>query len=350
MPFARPGLADLIPRVEGELSSRLGIGPLLKRSVLKVFARVFAGASHLLHGHLDWTARQVMVDTAEKEHLDRWATIWAISRKAATFATGTVLFTGNDGAVIPTGTLLQRVDGTRYLTQASAIIAGGAAEVAVSAELAGEAANEAADVIVSLVSPISGVVSNAEIGAGGLIGGEDEEDDEALRGRVLARLRAVPAGGAAHDYEAWALAVPGVTRVWVRPGWDGVGSVGVLFVRDDDDSGIFPNGDAVLEVEEYIDELRPVTADVVVLAPTPLPLDLTILLSPDTALVRAAVEASLEALIQREAEPGGTIRLSRISEAISVAAGESHHTLTLPAADVVAGAGELVVLGDITWS
>jgi len=349
MPFARPGLADLIPRVEGELSSRLGVGPLLKRSVLKVLARVFAGASHLLHGHLDWTARQVMVDTAEKEHLERWASIWGISRKAATFATGTVLLTGNDGAEIPSGTAIQRVDGTRYLTQATVLIAGGEAEVDVAAELSGTAGNEAAAVAVSLVSPISGVASVAEVGADGIVGGEDPEEDEALRGRVLARMRAAPAGGAVHDYEAWALSVPGVTRVWVRPGWTGVGSVGVLFVRDDDED-IIPTEDHVTEVEEAIEELRPVTADVVVLAPAALELDLTIDLSPDSAVVRAAVEASLRAFIKREAEPGGTLRRSRISEAISVAAGESHHTLTLPAADVVAGAGELVVLGDITWS
>lgn len=349
MPFARPGLTDLQTRVEGEISSRLGIGPLLKRSVLKVLARAFAGASHLLHGHLDWTARQVMPDTAEKEHLERWASIWGISRKPAAFAGGTVALTGNDGAEVPSGTLLQRGDGVRYATMQDGTITGGAVSVAIEAELAGEAANEAGGVQLTLVSPISGVSSTATIQAAGLTEGADEEDDEDLRGRVLARTRETPQGGAAHDYEAWALAVPGVTRAWVRPAWSGLGSVGVLFVRDDDDTGIFPSGPAVQEVQDYIEERRPVTADVVVLAPTAKNLNLTIALSPNDQDARDAVEASLLALLNREAEPGATLRLSHISEAISVAAGESHHTLVSPVADVTTAAHELLVLNVITW-
>jgi uncharacterized phage protein gp47/JayE len=98
-----------------------------------------------------------------------------------------------------------------------------------------------------------------------------------------------------------------------------------------------------------------VTADVTVFAPTPVKLDFTISLTPDTTAARAAVQAELEDLLLREAEPedgdgSGTILVSHIREAISLAAGETDHALTAPAADVTLAAGEMSVMGTITWS
>lgn len=349
MPFLRPSLPEIRTRIEADVASRLGLGALLRRGVLKVLAAVQAGASHMLHGHLDWNARQLMVDTAELEHLDRWAGIWGVTRKPAAFAEGSVILDGSDGAEIPAGTLLQRADGVRYAVDEDAEISAGIATVTVTAVLAGAAGNEADDVELTLVSPIAGVQTTAVIAGGGLADGADSESDEELRARVLARIQQPPHGGAAGDYEAWTLEVTGVTRVWVRPEWTGIGTVGVLFVLDNDPSSIFPPIEKVQEVEDYLAERRPVTADVVVVAPTPKNLNPTITLSPNTADVRAAVEASIESLLRREAVPGGTLLVSRLREAVSVAAGESDHVLVTPAADVVSAAHELLVLGTPTW-
>lgn len=349
MPFQRPGLTELVARAEGETASRLGFSRLPRRSVLEALARMLAGASHLLHGHLDWTSRQAMVDTAEAEHLNRHASIYGINRKAAEFATGSVALTGNDGAAVSAGTLLQRADGVRYLTLTDVEISSGGATVDIQAELAGAAANEDAEVELFLVSPVSGVSSTATILAGGLASGADEEDDEALRARVLQRIREKPQGGAAHDYEAWTLEVAGITRAWILPGWIGVGTVGVTFVKDADPSTIFPAEQDLQDVRDHLEPLRPVTADVVVFAPTAKLLQPTIALAPNSIAARDAVEAAIVALLQREAEPGGTLHLSRLSEAISLAAGESSHVLVAPVADVVSQPHELLVLDSITW-
>ena len=103
-------------------------------------------------------------------------------------------------------------------------------------------------------------------------------------------------------------------------------------------------------VQDYIDERRPVTAQVTVLAPVAVPLALTIALTPDTTAVRAAVTAELQDLLRRDAKPGGTILISRIREAISVSAGEQNHVLTVPSVDVTHAAGEMPTLGTITWA
>jgi uncharacterized phage protein gp47/JayE len=350
MPFARPSLTALIERLLADLSSRvLGVdGAVLRRSVLGVLGRVQAGAAHELHGHLAWIAEQVIIDTADAEVLERWANIWGIARRPAQFAGGVLACTGSDGAVLPAGTVWQRSDGAEFATQVEVTVIHGGAPVAVQAALAGAAGNTAAGLALGLQQPIVGIANTATVAAPGLVNGSDPETDAALRERLLARLRWPPHGGAVHDYAAWAQQVPGVTRVWVEPGWQGLGTVGVLFVRDLD-AVIIPDAPEVEAVAAHIERLRPVTAWVFVLAPTGTPLDLTIALSPNTAAVRQAVTAELADLLSREAEPGATVLKSRLDEAIAIAQGEHDHVLIAPAGNVAHGKGEMAVLGTVTF-
>ena len=78
------------------------------------------------------------------------------------------------------------------------------------------------------------VNSTATVTSGGLVDGVDEESTDALGARLALRLQQPPEGGADHDYEAWALGVTGVTRVWVYRHELGLGTVVVRFVRDND--------------------------------------------------------------------------------------------------------------------
>lgn len=345
--FARPSLADLKARIKADLLARLRQEEVLRRSDLEVQATVQAAAVNSLYAFVDWVARQILPDTADAEQLDRHGSIWGVQRKAASKATGTVIFTTSVGAVIPAGAELTHAAGQSYVTTASATATGATTVVAVAAVDAGAAGNLAVGEALALVSPITGVQSTATTGE--IASGADVESDDAYRARILARIQQPPHGGADFDYLTWALEVDGVTRAWVLPLHFGIGTVGVTFVMDGR-ADIIPLVADVAEVQAYIDSLRPVTADAQVFAPSPVPLDLTISISPDTADVRAAIEAEVVDFLRREAEPGGTIRLSRLREAISLAAGEFSHDLTSPTADLTHATGDLAVPGTITWS
>lgn len=350
MPFNRPTLTELLDRARDDLDGRLpGADSRLRRSALGYLARTHAGALHGAYGHLDYAARQLMPDTADGEHLARWASIWAVERKAAAAAAGSATLSGLNGSEVDAGAVLQRGDGVEYVTTADATIVGGAATVPIEAVAAGVAGEALAGVALVFVSPSAGVSAQALVAVGGVVGGLDQESDEALRVRLLDRIRSQPKGGALNDYRRWALEVPEVTRAWVYPAMNGLGTVGVAFVMDGRED-IIPEPADVDAVEAYIADRRPVTADVEVFAPTPDPLALTIDLTPDTAEVRAAIAAALQDLLAREAEPGGTILISHIREAISGAAGETDHVLTVPSANFASAAGEIAVLGAITWS
>ena len=74
MAWDRPPLTSLHERIARDFSGRLLDGAtLLRRSVLAVLAKVWAGACHTLHSVLAWLYLQVFVDTAEGEYMERWA-------------------------------------------------------------------------------------------------------------------------------------------------------------------------------------------------------------------------------------------------------------------------------------
>ena len=350
MPFSRPTLSDLVSRTLADVNSRLATDSTLRRADAQVFSRVLAGVAHGLYGYLDWISNQVIYDTAEQEVLDRWASIWLTTpRKPAAVATGSVTFTVAAGAVIPAGTQVRALDGMAYQTTADATIAAPSATAPVEALEAGAAGNRAAGEPFTLVSPVPGVQTSAL--AGEMAGGADEESDDSLRGRLIARIQLPPQGGAAHDYIAWALEVPGVTRAWVVTLWDAdnLPTVVLRFVRDNDAS-LIPDAGEVATMQDYIDERRPVTAPFVAAAPIPDTLNFTISVTPNTSTVKDAVTAELKDLLLREAQPSGTLLLSHIRAAISAAAGETNYTMSSPSADVVSASGHMPVFGTITWT
>jgi uncharacterized phage protein gp47/JayE len=351
MPFARPTLAELIDRVSSDFASRLpGTDPRLRRSNLNVTARVHAGGVHGLYGHLDFLSRQIIVDTAEVEYLERWCSVWGVARKAAAPAKGNVTFTGTNGTNIPAATQLLRSDGAAFTTDAPVVIAAGVAVAAATASLAGAAGNTDLNSPLALAAPIAGVNGTATVAAGGLSQGAEAESDDSLRARLISRISQPPQGGANSDYVAWALQVAGVTRAWCFPQELGAGTVTVRFVRDLDAASIIPDGGEVAAVQAYIDALRPVTANVSVLAPIADPLNFTFAsVDPNTQAVKDAITAELKDLLSREAVPGGTILLTHIRAAISVAAGENNYVLTLPNADVVSATGHMPTPGVFTF-
>ena len=350
MPYSRPTLREIDARLQADVESRLpGVDPALRRSLVGAIVRAVAGAHHEMYGYLAWIAEQAFPDRAGSEELARWAQIWGVSRIAAAAASGTVTVTGLDGAAIEAGTVWRTGAGQEYVSTARSVISSGSATVQVRARTAGAAGDAEAGQVLTLVSPISGVLAGATVVS--IAGGADVEGDDSLRERLLARIQAPPAGGAARDYVAWALAGhSAVTRAWVRPRASGLGTVTVYAMTDGATPTGVPGQAVTSAIQSYIDARRPVTAVVTVVAPTAVPLALTIRsLTPDTTAIRAAIAAEIGDLLRRAGEPGGTIRISQIREAISGAEGETDHVLVTPTADVTHTAAQIATMGEITW-
>ncbi|MGE7959082.1 baseplate J/gp47 family protein [Pseudomonas sp. NPDC089530] len=344
MPFETPSLPVLIKRTQSDLAS-----DSLRQSDAQVLARTLGGAAYGLYGYLDWIADQILPDKADESTLERIAALRLNQpRKAAQTASGSVSFSAAAGAVLDVDTLLQASDGRTYKVTAARTTSAGTNSTTVQALDAGTLGNAEAGLELIPVQPIQGIGNSFKVLAPGLSGGVAQERLESLRARVIRSYRIIPHGGSAQDYETWALECPGVTRAWCRGSYLGPGTVG-LFVMRDDDAQPIPNAEQLAQVRAHIEPLRPVTAELHVLAPQQLPVTYNLRLSPDTSAVRAAVEAQLRDLHNREAGLGDSLLISHIREAISSAAGENDHKLSAPAADVPAASNQLLTFGGCVW-
>lgn len=357
MPFARPTLDALITRVRSDFDALFGAIPL-PRSVEDGLLRVVAGVAHGLYGRLAWVVAQALPDRSDDDMMLRWARLQGMQQKAASFAVGVAQFAVTGTPSIPVGTQVKHASGAIFEVYEEGLVDPGGRYVGIRALAAGASGNLASAEEVALLVPIAGVTSPGVLmeseGPGiGTAGGAAAETVDQLRERLLARLAAPPRGGGPGDYEAWALELAPTLKAWERPARSGAGTVDVFFVDyigEPDEMGI-PGASRVVAEDVYITARAPVTVTVNALAPTAQGVAMTIALSPDTADIRAAVEAELRGMFFRESEPGATVLVSHIREAISAAEGEVDHVLTTPSADVAATSdAHLPVLGVITWT
>lgn len=362
MSFERPTLTQLVDRISSDFKTRItGASTLVRRATLKAIARTLAGAFHLMYGFVNYISEQLFAASADQTYLDLIASEYGIIRIAATKATGSGSVTGTNALIVTEDSVLQSADGYRYLVTADATIAGGTATVAFEAEEAGADSNDDPSVALTFVSPIAGISSTLAVDAIGISGGADEETDDAMRERVLARKRNPPHGGAEQDYVNWAKEVAGVTRAWVFSEYAGAGTVGLAFVRDEDAATILPDASERLAVYNYILEHEdpgtgltvgiPVTAEpgFEIIVMSGLTIDFQIDIYPNISAIQAAVQSELEDLIERDGGPGETIYISQIRQAISSALDEDYHRLDSPVADVTASTSQVQVMGTITW-
>ncbi len=325
MPFNRPSLTTIYQRIIADMESRLTEGQRIVRvSLLGIVATGLSGAQHLAYGFLQWIFEQIFVDTAEGIGLTRWANIYGLPRKAPSYTTGTVSFTGVDGHTVATGTLIVNGNGYEYATQADYTINLASPPAPVEVEAVEEGANSNTDETTLSLSESDPNVSSDVTVESGFDDGRDLETEEAWILRLLQRLQEPPASGTCGDYVRWAQEISGVDKAWCIPLYAGGGTVGVVVSASD----LQPVGTAILQdVEDYVDSVKPVPADVTYLDTVPLDTDYYISITPNTAAMQTAINEKLDELHRLESEPGGTLLLSHIRAAVS-SAGPDDYEIT----------------------
>lgn len=363
MSFDVPTLTQARTRYRDSFKSDLpGADTLLPASNLRVIGDVAGEADFEFGQYLKQQARELMVSTAV-DTLEVHGNEKGVDRKPASKGAGVATATGSDGAVILKDTEGKAADGTLVIVTADVIFSGTSASVAIEAAETGAAGNLAAGVKITWTKAIVGVDATATIAEPGIAGGDDIEDLEVYRERILEAMREPPQGGDESDYVKWAKEVPGVTRAWLAAKEQGAGTVTLRFMMDNvraafdgipqgTDASTLADGTGDQQlVLDYIRSRRPVTADVFVCAPIADPVDVTISgLSTDTPTVRSAILKNLKDAIKRDGVPGGTTRVSRLDEAISIATGENWHTLVAPSENIVHATGHIPTPGTVTYA
>ena len=174
-------------------------------------------------------------DTSAEGYLDRIAAQYGISRGEASPAEIEAAFEDQEGGdfTVPAGMRFS-LGGVFYLVSES--WAGGGR---LRCETAGEAGNQLGELLPCDYLTGFGKAEAVEV----LTPGEEREDDESLRARVL-ELLAYPAfGGNVSDYKEKVRSLPGVGGVRVTPVVSGGGTVGIEVLGSD----LNPAGESLLE-------------------------------------------------------------------------------------------------------
>lgn len=355
------GILRIRPDADAAAVSR---GVRKKEGMWAQLSRSFSLELREAHDHLAWWGRQYFPDTAEEEFVLRHASIWGVEQRGATKAVGSIVIEGVAGTPLPSLLQFAASNAVIYETTAPAIIAvGGTVSVPAAALVPGIVGNLESGIQVTVVTPFP-EISKATVSTD-FVGGADEQTPAEIQAATLERIRRPPHGGAAFDYPAWVAEVASVKAVSVIEGWIGRGSVGVVvMMKDDDGTPRVPSSGELDAIQDHLGGVgsqtgtRPVTARVIIVPAAIATLNIAVRVRPDTIVTRAAVTdawARYVATIGDEEDPqnaspiGALIEPSRISEAISAAAGEYAHDLILPAAPFELERTEYPVAGLISF-
>ena len=180
--FNRMRYADIIAEMNSRAKSVFGADVnLSEHSPLGMFFKVVAFSIAVIWQLAEYVYYGAYKDTAEGYQLDGVGQYVGITRKPATYAVGTVTFTGTAGTVIPLQFLVSTGTYQFWTQQIATIPSGGTVDVPVRAIELGNTSNVLAGTITTIVNPLTGVT--AVTNAAATTGGANVETDEAFRAR-----------------------------------------------------------------------------------------------------------------------------------------------------------------------
>ncbi|MCU6263579.1 baseplate J/gp47 family protein [Serratia ureilytica] len=382
MPFNRPTLTELREKNRTQLQAELKKnGALLRYSNMRVLADADAGLAHLHYGYLDYIALQSTPFNATDEWLSGWAGLKSVYQNPANPAsTPSYEFSGTAGTPVNKGAILRRGDGYLYRLEENVTIGGNGKGVgkltAILPDIIGAPTGGGIDGNADAGTTLILDVSLPGIDASGVMlepatGGADIETQESFRARMLLAYQKPPQGGSDTDYEQWALAVPGVTRCWVKRRLMGAGTVGVYIMCDgnDETNHGFPVGsDGISQLDDwgaqkatgdqgrvadYIYPRAPVTALVYVCSPVAKTVDFEISgISHVGSDITAAIAAAIDNVFFEGGIPvgNGRIFLSDLNRAIGDIEGTAGFILVSPSTNIDLGVGELPVRSEVKYT
>lgn len=264
-------------------------------------------------------------------YLDRHAQTVDLERLAATAAEGEVTFSGDPGAVIPSGTIVApAVTVPDEITAEFAVLTGGVVpgggvlDLPVRATTAGVLGNVGPGAVVHvLAGPTDDVaVANADA----IVGGTERETDAELLRRVLGAYRSPRGGGRVQDYVAWAQAELGVREVTVHRRHAGPGTMLVVAMGAGGQpvsAGTLTSLEArrgELPAEPVVTIATSTILNVTVASTVELDDGYTLAGAPSTPSVQASAEAAVRAYVER-VRSGGEVVLAEVNGALVRAAG-----------------------------
>lgn len=227
-------------------------------------------------GDISTLEKNAFALTAVGEYLDRKVAEQGITRKQATFSKGTVRISGDVGAVIPKGAKVAAGDILFAVDKDTVISDSGYDDVTATCVIEGKVGNVSVGQINRFPVTLPKLTDVTNITA--FTGGYDEESDSELLQRYLEKVSRPNVSGNKYHYIEWAKEITGVGEVSVIPLWNGAGTVKVIITDTNNQPA---NVELISEVQTYIDENKPIGANVTVVSAKALTVNISVSITND---------------------------------------------------------------------
>jgi len=287
--------------------------------------------------------------TATGKWLDYKVAEQGLTRREATFSSGTVIITGDVGAQIQQGDKVM-ADRLTFTVTRTQTLTNGQAEVSVVCDTPGLVGNVPVGAINTFPVTLSGLISVTNPAA--MTGGYDEESDDSLRQRYFEKVSAPATSGNKHHYRLWAKEVPGVGDARVVPLWNGPGTVKVIIVNA---LKLAAEPGLVSTVAAHIEDNRPIGAEVTVISAAPVFINISIVINkrPGAVDVQNEVETAITAFLREIAFVNEYVSIAHVGGRILACAGvRDFRELTVNGGtmNIPVGQNQVAVLGSVNIS
>lgn len=298
--------ALIIGDIEAALSQTI---PILPKAVLRRLAGALAGAWLILYKYNSDAHRERFVQTASLKYLKLLGELVRVNQQPASGWIGEceITCTGSSGTIAAGTQFVKSDTGVVYITTAEEFISPGTVTLSIVAGTMGDTGNLIVSDVLDIVSPLAGVALQATVSAV-TTDGDDAEDIETYRQRVLNAYQKKPQGGASADYEQWALEAPNVISVY--PYSSTTPGIVDIYIEVDNQTDGIPTAGQLTATEAYINydpttgraTRRPVTAELNMQPISRYDFDITInALAPDTPATRALIDDALDTYMEERA-------------------------------------------------
>ena len=341
---------EIYQEMLAKLAERCGFQP---EETCDLAVRLYAAAAQIqaLDIQAEWVLDQSFPQTAQGIYLERHAAMRGLKRQEASKATGMLRFCVESASAadleVPEGSVCMTEEERRFRTTERGVLKAGELFVDVPAQaLEGGSAFNAAPGTITIMT-VCPVGITACTNPAAFSGGNDPEEDESLRSRVLESYRRLPNGANTAWYERSAMAHAGVAEAKAVGRRRGIGTVDVFIAAE----GGMPDTELLETVRTDLQEKREIAVDVQVLAPTERSVDVTLEIaaekSRDFSAVKAAAEQAVTAFFSGHLL-GKPVLAAELVTLVFQQEGVENVRLVSPAEDVAAGVGVLPVLGTLT--
>lgn len=256
-------LERLLAAIPSEYDTSAGT---VMSDIVTAAAYEFEGA----YADIDLIFDRYMIATATGTDLDNKLAEFAFARKAASYATGTIIISGYSGAEIPEGSKVSTGSVNFEITESGTIGDDGVLSLPIRCCTVGVIGNVNSGAINLFPVTLSNIISVYNTAP--TSGGEDSESDDDYRNRFFAYIQHPHTAGNKYDYENWAMSVSGIGKAKCIPTWDGANTVKVILWSNDMGA---VNNSIVDTVAAYINDKKPIGVEVTVASVIPVLINIT---------------------------------------------------------------------------